>query len=178
MKKISEKVEKTQRDKRQSKIRHSKTRPGTAVTKSLSQEAADASRSWWVVDAADVRLGRLVSEVAALIRGKSNPKFTPHTDCGDTVIVLNAAKVKVTGNKGKNKIYYRHTSYIGGLKSVSLAEQLAKNPEDVIVEAVNGMLPKGRLGKGSLRSRIKVIAGQEHPYSAQQPKPYKLKYIG
>ncbi len=141
-----------------------------------SVEQAEKDRKWFVVDAAGITLGRLASEVAALIRGKHKPTFTKHTDCGDGVIVINAAKIKVTGKKLEDKIYHQHTGFIGHVTSIPLGKLLATFPERAIESAVWGMLPKGVLGKQSMRKRLKVVAGAEHPHAAQNPQKYELKY--
>ena len=125
-------------------------------------------RKWFVVDAAGQTLGRLASEVAKVLRGKNKPIFTPHIDTGDYVIVVNADKIAVTGKKMAQKRYYRHSDYIGGLKSVSLREMMEKKPEEVVRKAVKGMLPKGPLGSEMI-SKLHVYAGSEHPHAAQKP---------
>jgi large subunit ribosomal protein L13 len=137
-------------------------------TNFLSKEQALKERKWLVVDAQDQTLGRLASKVATLLRGKHKPFFTPHVDCGDFVVILNADKVKVTGNKLTQKKYYRHSGYIGGIKETGLDEMIAKSPERVIELAVKRMLPKGSLGR-SMGNKLKVYSGTEHPHSAQQP---------
>jgi large subunit ribosomal protein L13 len=133
----------------------------------------DADRDWLVVDAEGKILGRLATEIATRLRGKHKPEFTPHLDTGDFVIVVNAEKIAVTGGKLDKKYYYRHTGYPGGIRGVSLREQLDKKPEEVIFHAVRGMLPKNRLGRKLLK-KLKVYAGPEHPHGAQQPKPLEL----
>ena len=125
-------------------------------------------RKWFVVDAAGQTLGRLASEVAKVLRGKNKPIFTPHIDTGDYVIVVNADKIAVTGKKMEQKRDYRHSDYIGGLKSVSLREMMEKKPEEVVRKAVKGMLPKGPLGSEMI-SKLHVYAGSEHPHAAQKP---------
>ncbi len=125
-------------------------------------------RKWFVVDAAGQTLGRLASEVAKVLRGKNKPIFTPHIDTGDYVIIVNADKITVTGRKMEQKQYYRHSDYIGGLKSVSLREMMEKKPEEVVRKAVKGMLPKGPLGSEMI-SKLHVYAGPEHPHAAQKP---------
>lgn len=140
-------------------------------TKSYSAE--EVQRRWYVVDAEDVVLGRLSSRVAAILRGKNKPTFTPNADTGDFVVVVNAEKVKVTGNKEETKVYHRYTGYVGGLKSVSLRKQRETHPERVIAHAVKGMLPKGPLGRKMFK-KLKVYAGPEHPHKAQQPEPLKF----
>ena len=125
-------------------------------------------RKWYVVDAADMTLGRLSSEIAKILRGKNKPEFTPHIDCGDYVIVVNAEKIKVTGKKLDQKIYYHHSDYVGGMKETTLREKLAKKPEQVIELAVKGMLPKGPLGR-QMYTKLHVYAGPEHNQAAQKP---------
>ncbi len=130
-------------------------------------------RKWYVVDAADKTLGRLTTEVASVLRGKKKPIFTPHEDTGDYVIVVNAAKVKVTGRKLDQKIYYHHSAYVGGMKETTLREMLAKHPERVIEHAVKGMLPKGPLGR-KMYKKLYVYAGPEHNQQAQKPEPLEI----
>ena len=125
-------------------------------------------RKWYVVDATDMTLGRLASEVAKVLRGKNKPTFTPHIDTGDYVIVVNAEKVKVTGKKLDQKIYYHHSDYVGGMKETTLREMLAKKPEKVVELAVKGMLPKGPLGR-EMYTKLFVYAGPEHKHQAQKP---------
>lgn len=125
-------------------------------------------RKWYVVDATDMTLGRLAAEVAKILRGKNKPIFTPHIDTGDNVIVINAAKIKVTGKKLDQKIYYHHSDYVGGMKEATLREKLAKKPEQVIELAVKGMLPKGPLGRQMFK-KLHVYAGPEHAHAAQKP---------
>ncbi|MCM1302642.1 MAG: 50S ribosomal protein L13 [Lachnospiraceae bacterium] len=136
--------------------------------KTFMASPATIDRKWYVVDATDQTLGRLASEVAKVLRGKNKPIFTPHMDCGDFVIVINAEKVKVTGKKLDQKIYYHHSDYVGGMKKVTLREKLAKKPEQVIELAVKGMLPKGPLGR-QMYTKLHVYAGAEHPHAAQKP---------
>ncbi|MEJ2182472.1 MAG: 50S ribosomal protein L13 [Nitrospirota bacterium] len=133
----------------------------------------EADRKWYVVDAEDKVLGRLASRIALHLRGKSKPTYTPHVDTGDFVVVVNAEKIKLTGNKVNDKIYYWHTGYPGGIRSASLREKLQKKPEDVIRQAVWGMLPKNRLGRAMFR-KLKVYRGPEHPHRAQKPEPIQL----
>ena len=136
--------------------------------KSFMASPATIERKWYVVDAADMTLGRLASEVAKVLRGKNKPTFTPHIDTGDYVIVVNAEKVKVTGKKLDQKIYYHHSDYVGGMKETTLREMLAKKPEKVVELAVNGMLPKGPLGR-EMYTKLFVYAGPEHKHQAQKP---------
>jgi len=133
-----------------------------------SAKRSDNKEKWCIVDARDKVLGRLASEVAARIRGKHNPLFTPHTDTGDWVIVINADKVRLTGNKWDQKTYYRHSGYTGNLKSITAKELMAKKPEELVRKAVKGMLPKNRLGR-KLNNKLYVYAGDQHPHGAQQP---------
>jgi len=140
--------------------------------KTYSQKESEVQRDWYVVDAADQTLGRLATQIATLLRGKHKPTFSPNLDGGDFVIVVNAEKVRVTGNKLDQKIYYRHSGYPGGLRERTLAEQLARRPEEVIRRAVKGMLPKNKLAAAQLR-KLKVYAGPEHPHAAQNPAPLK-----
>lgn len=129
----------------------------------------DAVHEWYVIDASEYTLGRMASEIARYLRGKHKPEYTPHIDTGDYVIVVNAEKVRVTGNKEKNKVYYRHSGYPGGIKSQTLEEVRTKHPERIIEKAVKGMLPRNSLGRAVFR-KLKVYAGAEHPHGAQQPK--------
>ena len=125
-------------------------------------------QDWYLVDATDKVLGRLATEIATRLRGKHKPEFTPHVDTGDYIVVINAEKVQVTGNKAKAKTYYRHTGYPGGLRSMTFDKMLDHAPERIIESAVKGMLPKGPLGR-AMYSKLKVYAGAEHPHAAQQP---------
>lgn len=131
------------------------------------------NREWYVIDANDLVLGRLATRAATILRGKHRPQYTPHADCGDHVIVINAAKVRVTGRKENQKVYYRHSGYAGGLKSITLEKQRERFPERIIEAAVKGMLPKNPLGR-SMFKKLKVYAGTEHPHTAQQPKTLTL----
>ena len=133
-----------------------------------SAKKSDNPQKWYVVDAKDQVLGRLASVVAARIRGKHNPMYTPHVDCGDQIIIINADKIKLTGNKLQAKSYYRHTGYVGGIKSITAEKLLEKRPEDLLRFAVKGMLPKNRLGR-ELNKKLFVYAGEEHPHAAQKP---------
>lgn len=136
--------------------------------KTFMASPATIERKWYVVDATDKTLGRLASEVAKVLRGKNKPIFTPHVDTGDYVIVVNAEKITVTGKKMEDKMYFRHSDYVGGVKEVSLAEKLATKPEEVIEKAVKGMLPKGPLGR-QMSKKLFVYAGPEHKHEAQKP---------
>jgi len=142
--------------------------------KTYSAKPTDVTRHWYVVDASEVPLGRLATQVATLLTGKAKPQFTKHIDCGDFVIVINAANLVVTGNKQDKKIYYHHTGYPGGIKDATLGEKQAKDPTFAIIHAVRGMLPVNKLRDERLK-RLKVYAGSEHQHQAQQPKHYSLK---
>ncbi|MBP5159516.1 MAG: 50S ribosomal protein L13 [Lachnospiraceae bacterium] len=141
--------------------------------KSFMANPATIERKWYVVDAEGQTLGRLASEIAKVLRGKNKPTFTPHVDTGDYVIVVNAVKVKTTGKKLTDKIYYNHSDYPGGLRETTLKEMLAKKPEDVITLAVKGMLPKGPLGRQMI-SKLHVYAGPEHEQAAQKPEVLEI----
>ena len=143
--------------------------------KSYVAKSAEIERKWYVVDAEGQTLGRLTSQVAAVLRGKNKPTFTPFIDTGDYVIVINADKIKVTGRKMEQKTYYRHSEYVGGLKETKLKEMMAKKPEDVIRHAVKGMLPKGPLGR-QMAKKLFVYAGPEHKHAAQKPEVLELRY--
>mgnify|MGYP005852626985 CR=1 FL=1 len=143
--------------------------------RTYSPKPDDIQREWFVVDAKDQTLGRLATQVATLLRGKHKPIYAPHADVGDFVIVINADKIRVTGNKLDQKIYYRHSGYPGGIKSRTLRELLNRYPDRVIRLAVRGMLPKNRLGRATIK-KLKIYAGDKHPHQAQQPKAYELKY--
>ncbi|MDA1077233.1 MAG: 50S ribosomal protein L13 [Proteobacteria bacterium] len=141
--------------------------------KTISMRAQDVQRSWFVVDAQDKVLGRLASEIAHRLRGKHKPEYTPHVDTGDYIVVVNADKVRVTGNKETGKIYWRHSGYPGGIRGVSVAKMRETFPERIIEKAVKGMLPRNPLGRAMFR-KLKVYAGTEHPHTAQQPTPLEL----
>lgn len=143
------------------------------VTRSLSREAALAERKWYVVDAENAVLGRLATRVASALRGKDNPGFTPHVDCGAFVVIVNADKVRLTGQKLTKKMYRRHTGYPGGVREKTAGEYLATQPEELIRDAVVGMLPRNRLGR-QLAMKLKVYRGSEHPHAAQKPEPLKF----
>lgn len=136
--------------------------------KTFMASPATIDRKWYVVDATDKTLGRLASEVAKVLRGKNKPIFTPHIDTGDYVIIVNAEKIKVTGRKLDQKVYYNHSGYVGGMKETTLKEKLAKKPEQVIELAVKGMLPKGPLGR-QMYTKLHVYAGPDHKHAAQKP---------
>ncbi|MFP4435916.1 MAG: 50S ribosomal protein L13 [Chloroflexaceae bacterium] len=139
--------------------------------KTYSQKASEIQRDWYVVDASGQVLGRLATQIATLLRGKHKPTFTPHLDGGDFVIVTNAEKIRVTGRKAEQKVYYRHTGYPGGLKMTSYKMMREKHPDRILRQAVKGMLPKNRLGR-RLMTKLKIYAGPHHPHAAQQPRPY------
>lgn len=144
--------------------------------KSFVKKPDVAEKKWHLIDAKDLVVGRLACEVANLLRGKGNAQFTPNTDSGDFVVVINAAKVQFTGKKWDKKIYYRHSGYIGNLKQRTAKEQLERNPEFILMNAVKGMLPKNSLGRKQL-TKLKVFANEQHTHEAQNPEKYKLKYI-
>ncbi len=141
--------------------------------KTFSAKAHEVTRDWYVIDAEGKTLGRLATEIAHRLRGKHKPVFTTHVDTGDYIVVINAEKIHVTGNKMQDKFYHRHTGYIGNLKSVPLGKLLEKHPERVIENAVKGMLPKNPLGRAMFK-KLKVYAGAEHPHAAQQPQPLEI----
>lgn len=141
--------------------------------KTFTAKPQSVQRDWYVVDATDKTLGRLATEIARRLRGKHKPEFTPHVDTGDYIVVINAEKVKVTGNKASQKTYYRHTGYPGGLRSMTFDKLLDHAPERIIEGAVKGMLPKGPLGR-AMYSKLKVYAGAEHPHAAQQPQALNI----
>ena len=143
--------------------------------KSFMASPATIERKWYVIDAEGQTLGRLSSEIAKILRGKNKPTFTPFIDTGDNVIVVNAEKVKVTGKKLEQKIYYKHSDYPGGMRETTLKEMLEKKPTDVITLAVKGMLPKGPLGR-SMIEKLHVYAGAEHPHAAQKPEALEIKF--
>jgi large subunit ribosomal protein L13 len=146
------------------------------VTRTYTPKTGQVQRDWVVIDAADVVLGRLASHAAALLRGKHKPTFANHVDTGDFVVIVNADKVALTGQKLQKKMAYRHSGYPGGLTATSYAELLEKNPVRAVEKAVRGMLPKNSLGRQQL-SKLKVYAGAEHPHAAQQPTPYTLDQV-
>ena len=138
--------------------------------RTYSPKAGDITREWYVIDAEGEILGRLATRVASVLRGKHKPTFTPHMDMGDHVIIVNAEKIVLTGAKAEQKLYHRHSGYPGGLRGVPFATMLDRRPTQVVETAVNGMLPKNRLGR-QMAGKLKVYAGPEHPHAAQQPKP-------
>jgi large subunit ribosomal protein L13 len=146
--------------------------------KTFSATPSDIEQRWFVVDADGMVLGRLATEIARVIRGKHKPIYTPHMDTGDNVIVINAAKVKVTGRKAEQKLYFRHTGYMGHERFTPFAKLLSSHPERIIEKAVYGMLPKTALGRQVLRRKLRVYAGTEHPHIAQQPTPLSFKKEG
>ena len=141
--------------------------------KTVSAKKESVTREWYVVDATDKTLGRLSTEIANRLRGKHKPEFTPHVDTGDYIVVVNAEKVKVTGNKTTDKVYHHHTGYPGGIKSITFDKLIDKAPERIIEKAVSGMMPKNKLSQ-SMMTKLKIYAGSEHPHSAQQPTPLKI----
>jgi large subunit ribosomal protein L13 len=141
--------------------------------KTISAKPGSVQQDWYVVDAEGKTLGRMAAEIATRLRGKHKPEYTPHVDTGDYIVVINAEKVHVTGNKAKDKIYHSHTGYPGGLKSISFEKLIEKAPERTIQSAVKGMLPRGPLGRAMFK-KLKVYAGTEHPHAAQQPKELNI----
>ena len=139
-------------------------------------KAGDITRSWYVIDATDVVLGRLAAAAANLLRGKHKPTFTPNVDGGDFVIVVNADKVAISGNKLHNKFLYRHSGFPGGLRARSLGDEMQRHPDRVVEKAIVGMLPKNRLGR-QIKRKLRVYAGPEHPHHAQQPVPYAIRQV-
>ena len=141
--------------------------------KTVSARKESVTREWYLVDATDKTLGRLSTEIANRLRGKHKPEYTPHVDAGDYIVVVNAEKVKVTGNKSTEKVYHHHTGYPGGIKSISFAKLIDRAPERIIEKAVKGMMPKNKLSR-SMMTKLKIYAGGEHPHSAQQPTPLEI----
>lgn len=148
-------------------------KPSAKITKSARE--ADIQRAWWVVDAAGKTLGRVATQVATLLRGKHKPLYTPHVDCGDFVIVINASQIKVTGKRNDKKEYFHYTGYMGGARFRSFKDLVASKPDEVIELAVKGMLPKNSLGR-RIGKKLKVYGGDEHPHAAQTPKTYELPH--
>ncbi len=142
--------------------------------KTYHAKPGEVEREWLLVDATDIALGRLASQVASILRGKTKPQYTPHVDTGDFVIVVNASKIKLTGNKMADKTKYRHSGYIGGLKATKVGETLAKRPARVVEAAVKGMLPKNTLGR-AMGKKLKVYGGPQHPHAAQNPRRITLE---
>lgn len=141
--------------------------------KTYSPKAAEIDRRWWLVDAEGKVLGRLATEIARVLRGKHKPTYTPHMDMGDHIVVVNAEKVQLTGNKAELKTYFRHSGFMGGERHIPFQEMLEKNPERIIELAVKGMLPKNNLGR-LMRKKLRVYAGAEHPHEGQQPQPLEV----
>ena len=141
--------------------------------KTISAKTEDVVRDWYLVDAKDKTLGRLSTEIATRLRGKHKPIYTPHVDTGDYIVVINASGIKVTGNKMKDKMYHKHTGYIGNLKSMNLETMMNKSPERVLTKSVRGMLPKTKLGNAMIK-KLKVFAGPEHTHGAQQPQTLEI----
>jgi large subunit ribosomal protein L13 len=139
----------------------------------FTPKSSDINAQWWVVDAADKPLGRVATEVARVLRGKHKPIFTPHLDTGDHVVVLNASRVMLTGNKAEQKTYFRHSGFMGGERHIPFKRMIASHPERVIELAVKGMLPKNALGR-QIRKKLKVYGGHEHPHAGQQPQPLEI----
>lgn len=146
------------------------------MTRTFSPTPADIKREWVVIDATDIVLGRLASHAAAILRGKHKPTFAPHMDMGDFVIIINAEKVALTGQKLEKKLAYRHSGYPGGLTATTYVEMLEKHPTRAVEKAIRGMLPKNSLGRAQIK-KLKVYAGAEHPHAAQQPKTYNLTQV-
>ncbi len=147
--------------------------PSAKITKSFRKE--DVERDWWIVDAKGATVGRLASQVAALLRGKHKPWFTPHVDCGDYVIVINAGDIEIKGKRAEQKEYFRHTGYPGGGRFTKYKEAKSEKPEFIVSNAVKGMIPKNRLGRQIIK-KLKVYRGEEHPHVAQSPKEFNLPY--
>ena len=141
--------------------------------RTFSPKSSDVQRQWHVIDAADLVLGRLASNAAQLLRGKHKPIYAPHVDTGDFVIIINAEKIALTGNKREQKFAYRHSGYPGGLRAVRYSELLDKHPERAVEKAIKGMLPKNKLGR-QMAKKLKVYAGPDHPHAAQKPEPYEI----
>jgi len=141
--------------------------------KTISAKTEDVVRDWYLVDAKDKTLGRLSTEIATRLRGKHKPIYTPHVDTGDYIVVINASKITVTGKKMEDKMYYKHTGYIGNLKSSNLATMLKKSPETVLMKSVRGMLPKTKLGNAMIK-KLRVFSGADHTHEAQAPKPLEI----
>ena len=143
------------------------------ITKTYTPKPGDIKREWWIVDAEGKTLGRLATKVAHILRGKHKPIFATHMDVGDYVVIINAEKIRVTGNKEEEKVYYRHSGYPGGIRGVTLRDQRERFPERILEIAIKGMLPKNSLGR-DMYKKLKVYAGTEHPHAAQQPKTLEL----
>ena len=141
--------------------------------KTISAKKEEVIRDWYLVDAKNKTLGRLSTEIAIRLRGKHKPIYTPHVDTGDFLVVINASKITVTGNKMQDKMYYKHTGYIGNLKSANLATMMKKSPETVLMKSVRGMLPKTKLGNAMIK-KLRIFSGPEHTHTAQSPKPLEV----
>ena len=141
--------------------------------KTISAKKEEVIRDWYLVDAKNKTLGRLSTEIATRLRGKHKPIYTPHVDTGDFIVVINASKITVTGNKMQDKMYYKHTGYIGNMKSANLATMMKKNPETVLMKSVRGMFPKTKLGNAMIK-KLRVFSGPEHTHTAQSPKPLEI----
>ena len=141
--------------------------------KTISAKKEEVIRDWYLVDAKNKALGRLSTEIATRLRGKHKPIYTPHVDTGDFIVVINASKITVTGNKMQDKMYYKHTGYIGNLKSANLATMMKKSPETVLMKSVRGMLPKTKLGNAMIK-KLRIFSGPEHTHTAQSPKPLEV----
>jgi|TARA_B110000263_G_scaffold17769_1_gene14184 large subunit ribosomal protein L13 len=141
--------------------------------KTISAKKEEVIRDWYLVDAKNKTLGRLSTEIATRLRGKHKPIYTPHVDTGDFIVVINASKITVTGNKMQDKMYYKHTGYIGNLKSANLATMMKKSPETVLMKSVRGMLPKTKLGNAMIK-KLRIFSGPEHTHTAQSPKPLEV----
>jgi large subunit ribosomal protein L13 len=148
----------------------------STTVRTYSPKPSDITRQWHVIDATDVVLGRLAVQAATLLRGKHKPMYAPHMDTGDFVVIVNAEKVAVTGNKRADKFVYRHSGYPGGLRQRSVGEMLEKQPDRLVEKAIKGMLPKNRLGR-AMGKKLKVYAGPEHPHAAQKPTPYEIHQV-
>jgi large subunit ribosomal protein L13 len=142
-------------------------------TRSTTSEEARANRKWWIVDLADLPVGRVASKIATVLRGKHKTTYTPHVDDGDFIVAINADKIKFSGNKWADKVYYRHTGYVGGIRATTATEMLERHPTAIIEKAVKGMLPRGPLGRAQLR-KLKVYVGTDHPHTAQDPEQLSL----
>jgi large subunit ribosomal protein L13 len=142
--------------------------------KTYSAKPGEIAREWYLVDAEGLTLGRLATQIATVLRGKNKPQYTPHTDTGDFVVVVNAEKIAVTGNKLDQKVYYKHSGFPGGLRERTLREQLGRRPTEVLRKAVKGMLPRNRLSRAQL-TKLKIYAGPAHPHESQAPKPFPLE---
>src|SRR5690625_4428273 len=149
---------------------------GLNTVRTYSPKAGEIERAWYVIDATDVVLGRLATHAAALLRGKHKPTFVPHQDMGDFVIVINAEKVAVTGNKASTKRYWRHSGFPGGISSMTFEEMMQRHPTRVVEEAVKGMIPKNKLGRAQL-TKLRIYTGSEHPHAAQQPTPFEITQV-